>query len=149
MVGPSPGSSEGAALSRSWKAGWKGWTHCSGPVVGEGLGGGQVAGEQPVLQRGEFAGQLGRPGVFGAVGADQGVVGDDDPLVVGVAEHEGAVPAVAAEEGVLPALGGPVLVGAVHGAVDAAEAGRAGRRGGDGRGGARGGVGHGRSTAAP
>lgn len=73
--------------------------------------------EQPVLECGEFGGQPGWAGVFGAVGADQGVMGDDDPLVTGVAEQEGAVTAVAAQEAVLPARGRFGLPGAVDGVV--------------------------------
>lgn len=110
-----------------------------GPVVGEALGGLPLSGQQLVLEGREFGGEFGRTGVFGAVGADQGVVGDDDPVVVRIAERQGAVPAVAAEEGVLPAVGGPVLVGAVHGAVGAREAGVLTRRG----------AGHERNTATP
>ncbi|MGX1090941.1 hypothetical protein RKD47_001622 [Streptomyces albogriseolus] len=86
--------------------------------VGEVLGGGEVAGEQPVLDVGERVGQQGRQPVPAArvvVRADEGVVGDDGPVVVRVAEDEGAVPAVAAQEGVLPAGGRPGLPGAVHG----------------------------------
>lgn len=86
--------------------------------VGEVLGGGEVTGQQPVLDAGERVGQQGRQPVPAArvvVRADQGVVGDDGPVVVRVAEDEGAVPAVAAQEGVLPAGGGPGLPGAVHG----------------------------------
>ncbi len=50
-----------------------------------------------------------------AVRADEGVVGDDHPVAVRVAVHEGAVVAVAAQEGVLPAGGGLGLPGAVDG----------------------------------
>lgn len=78
----------------------------------------EVSGEQTVLQRGEFGGEAGRAGVFGAVGADEGVVGDDDPLVGRIAELEGAVVAVSAEEAVLPACGRfgfPGAVEEVHG----------------------------------
>ncbi|MGC0399946.1 hypothetical protein RKD27_002590 [Streptomyces sp. SAI-126] len=120
------GSSARGRRSRIWKAGVEGLHPLERAAVREALGGVELAGEQPVLERGEFGGEPGRPGVFGAVGADEGVVGDDDPLVLRVAEQEGAVVAVAAEEAVLPAGGRPGLPGAVDGAV-----------------------GHGRSTAAP
>lgn len=86
-----------------------------GAAVGEGLGRGHLSGEQPVLEGGEFGGEFRRAGAFAAVRADEGVVRDDDPLVVRIAEHHGAVVAVAAQEGVLPAGGGPRLPGAVDG----------------------------------
>lgn len=57
--------------------------------------------------------QPGRAGVLAAVGADEGVMVDDDPVVGRISVHHGSVPAVAAEEGVLPAGGGVWLPRAV------------------------------------
>ncbi|CAM5709590.1 hypothetical protein SVIOM342S_00505 [Streptomyces violaceorubidus] len=84
-------------------------------AVGEVLGGAGVPGEQAALEGGEPGGERGRAAVVVAVGADQGVVGDDHPVGVRIAEHQGAVVAVAAQEGVLPAGGGLGLPGAVDG----------------------------------
>ncbi len=73
-----------------------------------------VPGQQPVLKLREASGEPGRAGVGGRDGPDQRVMGDDHPLVVGIAVDEGAVAAVAAQERVLPARRGPRLPRTVH-----------------------------------
>jgi len=85
------------------------------PPVGELLPRREVTGQQPVLYLRQLVGERGRAGFGAAVRADQGVVVDDDPVVVRIAEHHGAVAPVAAQEGVLPAGGGGRLPGALHG----------------------------------
>jgi hypothetical protein len=104
---PKPGGAPGGRMEGLDPLEW--------PAVGEALCGLEVAREQPVLHVGEFGGQAWRAGVFAAVRADEGVLGDDDTVVVRITEHQGAVVAVATQEGVLPAGGRGGLPGAVHG----------------------------------